>query len=297
MTLNPLPVLHGADGFPTGWLHSNWMIDPTVVLAAFALAAGYVLYTGTFNARRPDAADRAVSGRQRVAFLLGCLVFLIALGPPLDDWSDEYLLSAHMTQHMLLMFVAAPLWLYGIPAWLLRPLANNRITNAAGYAITRPVAALVLSSAMVIFWHVPVVYNKALLSEPVHIVQHGMFLLAAVIAWWPVLGPLPSWPKLSDPLQCLYLFLYSLPGGLVGAAIVFAEVPMYDFYAGSPRIFGISLSMDQQLAGLMMWVGGSSLYFLWITAIFLRWGAREDEAEYASHSTASTIDTSRVLPN
>ncbi|CAN5771147.1 cytochrome c oxidase assembly factor CtaG [soil metagenome] len=297
MTWTPLPVLHGADGIPTGWLHSHWMIDPTVVLAAFALAAGYVLSTGTFNARRADAADRVVSTRQRVSFLLGCLVFLVALGPPIDDWSDNFLLSAHMAQHMLLMFVAAPLWLYGIPAWLLQPLAENRITNAIGYAVTRPVIALVVSNAMVIVWHVPAVYNRALLSEPVHVMQHGVFLFAAVVAWWPVLGPLPAWPKVSEPLQCLYLFLYSLPGSLVGAVITYASVPMYDFYAQAPRIFGISLEMDQELAGLIMWVGGSAIYFLWITIIFLRWGAREDEAEYGSRQSGSTVGASRVLPN
>lgn len=272
------------------------MIDPTVVLVAFVLGAGYVLYTGTFNARREDVAERSVSSRQRVAFLIGCLVFLVALGPPLDDWSDEFLLSAHMAQHMLLMFVVAPLWLYGTPPWLLQPLAENRITNALGYAITRPVAALLVSNAVLIFWHVPGVYNRALISEPVHVVQHGVFIVAALLAWWPVLGPLAAWPGLSEPLKCLYLFLYSLPGGLVGAAIAFAAVPMYDFYAESPRIFGIGLDMDQELAGLMMWVGGSSIYFLWITSIFLRWGAREDEAEYASRSIAGTIDTSQVVP-
>ncbi|MEZ4505169.1 MAG: hypothetical protein R2848_04690 [Thermomicrobiales bacterium] len=33
----------------------------------------------------------------------------------------------------------------------------------------------------------------------------------------------------------------------------------YDYYATVPRIFGIDLEMDQQLAGLMMWVGGTSI--------------------------------------
>lgn len=293
-----LPVLHGADGFPTGWLHSNWMIDPTVVLAAFAFAAGYVLYTGTFNARRSDAAERPVTTRQRAAFLAGCLVFFFALGPPIDDWSDNYLLSTHMAQHMLLMFVVAPLWLYGTPAWVLQPLADNRITNVVGHALTRPVVALLVSNAIMIVWHLPGIYNQALRSEPIHVIQHGAFIVAALLAWWPVLGPLPAWPRIAaEPLQCLYLFLYSLPGGLVGAAITYAAVPMYDFYAESPRIFGISLSMDQQLAGLMMWVGGSSIYFLWITSIFLRWGAREDEAEYRPRHAAGALDTSRAVPH
>ena len=38
----------------------------------------------------------------------------IALSPPLDEWSDEWL-AAHMVQHELLMVVAAPLIAVGAP--------------------------------------------------------------------------------------------------------------------------------------------------------------------------------------
>ncbi|CAN5525651.1 cytochrome c oxidase assembly protein [soil metagenome] len=277
--LTSLPVLHGQDGFPTGRLSSDWAIDPTVVIVAFAILAAYVLYTGTFNARREDAEKRPVSTKQRMAFIAGVVVFLVALGPPIDDWSDSYLLTAHMVQHMLLMFVVAPLWLYGLPGWVFDPLVRNRIANRFGYTLTRPVAALVVTNAVVIFWHVPGAYNRALLSEPVHVMQHGFILIAALISWWPVLGRNPAWPRLTEPMQCLYLFLYSLPTSLVGALITFGGVPVYDYYATVPRIFGIGLDMDQQLAGLLMWVGGGSIYFLWVTRIFLAWGAREDRAE------------------
>ncbi|MBX3070622.1 MAG: cytochrome c oxidase assembly protein [Thermomicrobiales bacterium] len=273
------PILHSGVGFPTGWLHSNWRIDPTVVLAAFAIAAAYVLATGHFNNSRPDAAERIVTRKQRVLFLLGCALFIVALGPPLDDWSDNYLLSAHMTQHMLLLFAVAPLWLAGTPSWLLEPLTRQPAINSIGYAVTRFVPALFISNAIIIVWHVPGVYDRALQSEPIHVLQHGSFMIAALIGWWPVLGPLPAWPRLTEPLQCLYLFLTSLPSGVVGAFITFGAVPMYHFYENSPRIFGIALDVDQQLAGLMMWVGGSSIYFLWITSIFLRWGRRADDDE------------------
>ncbi len=288
------PILHGGEGFPTGWLHSDWRIDPIVAVVAFVIAAGYILYTGTFNRKRPDARERVVSGSQQTAFLLGCLAFLIALGPPIDDWADKYLLSAHMLQHMILMYVVAPLWLYGTPAWLLEPLTKHPWLNRAGYALTRPVPALLISNAIIIFWHIPGVYDRALQSEPVHVLQHGSFLLAALLAWWSVLSPLPAWPKLPEPLQCVYLFLISLPGGLVGAFITFAAVPFYHFYANSPRIFGIDLEVDQQLAGLMMWVGGSTIYFLWISSIFLRWGRRADEQEHGTLSIPPTSDPAHV---
>ncbi len=273
------PILHGGVGFPTGWLHSDWRIDPTVVLAAFGIGALYVLFTGTLNARRPDAAQRTVTRSQRGAFLLGCLIFLIALGPPLDDWSDNYLLTMHMVQHMLLLLVVAPLWLYGIPSWLLQPLADQPVINRIGYTITRPVPALIIANALIVVWHVPGAYDLALRSEPVHVLQHGAFLVAGLISWWPVLSPLPAWPRLSEPVQCLYLFLFSLPGAFVGIVITFAGVPFYHFYENSPRIFGMSLEVDQQAAGLLMWVGGMTIYLLWISNIFLRWGRRMDEAE------------------
>ncbi|MGD9714736.1 MAG: cytochrome c oxidase assembly protein [Thermomicrobiales bacterium] len=289
------PVLHSGQGFPTGWLHSNWRIDPTVVLAAFGITAAYILLTGTLNNRRPDAVERQTTARQRVLFILGSLAFLIALGPPLDDWSDNYLLTAHMTQHMMLMFIVAPLWLIGTPGWLLEPLTRSTWSNRVGYAITRFVPALVISSAIVIFWHFPGTYDLALKSEPIHELQHGSFLIASLLAWWPVLGSLPAWPKLEEPVQCLYLFLISLPGGLVGAFITFAGVPIYHFYENVPRIFGFSLEVDQQIAGLMMWVGGSSIYFLWITTIFLSWGRRADDAEHGSMIIpATTAEASHV---
>jgi putative membrane protein len=295
MTFLRVPVLHGVDGFPTGWLHSNWVPDPSVVFVAFVLAAGYVLLTGSY-AQSSESADREVSRSKQIAFLAGTLAFLIALGPPLDDWSDSFLLSAHMAQHMILLFVVAPLWLYGTPAWMLEPLARNRITNRIGYLITRPVAAFFVGNAALIFWHFPGAYDLALRSEPVHLAQHLSFLLGALIAWWPVLSPIPAWPRLSEPLQCLYLFLFGLPGGVVGAFITFATPPLYHFYETSPRIFGIALDVDQQLAGLMMWVGGSAIYFLWITRIFLRWGAREDQMEYASAHPSPAVGESRVHP-
>lgn len=296
MNVDFLPILHGAAEDPTGWLNSNWTLDPGVVLATLVLGAGYLYLTSARFTGRNAKSRLAVSTGQKVSWLLGCFVFFVALGPPIDSWSDEYLASAHMSQHMLLIFAVVPLWLYGIPAWMLRPLERNAVTNRVGYALTRAVPALAISNAIVAFWHVPGVYSRALESEPVHILQHGAILVAAILAWWPVLGPLPAWPRLSEPLQCLYLFLYSLPGGLIGAAITFASVPLYDFYAESERIFGISLAMDQQLAGLLMWVGGSTIYLLWITVIFLRWGGREDRAEYASRPQGGTIGKSQVLP-
>jgi putative membrane protein len=275
---------------PTGWLHSDWAPEPTVVLSAFALAAFYILWTGPLNRRRPGSEERQTTGKQMTCFLLGCLFYLIALSPPLDDWSDFYLLSAHMLQHEIIMFAVAPLLLVGTPAWLLQPLANNRYTNKIGWVLTRPVVAGVISTVLVVLWHLPQAYNAALRHEPIHIAQHGAFLVAGLLAWWPVLGPLPAWPKIeSPPIQCLYLFLYNIPAGIIGAFITMSEPGFYDYYTNVRRIFGIDLAMDQELAGLMMWVGGSSIYLLWITWIFLSWAKKEEAADREQPPSSTPI--------
>jgi cytochrome c oxidase assembly factor CtaG len=285
-----IPVLHGAGGYPTGALHSDWRPDPTVVLGVIALIAAYVAWTGPLNRRRSDAAERPVSTGQRAAFIVGSLAFLLALAPPLDDWADHYLLSAHMFQHLVLLFVVAPLWLIGTPAWLLEPVLRKPLLARAGYLLTRPVAAFVIANLIVTVWHLPGPYDAALRHEPLHIVQHVSFLGAALLAWWPVLGPLPEWPRLAQPLQCLYLFLETIPGGIIGAFVTLAAPGVYRFYDDVPRIWGIDLAMDQELAGLMMWVGAGLIYLLWITVIFFQWASRENAKELpaVSHQPSAT---------
>jgi cytochrome c oxidase assembly factor CtaG len=271
-----LPVLHGAGGFPTGPLHSDWRPEPTVVLGIVVLIAAYVAWTGPLNRRRPDAASRPVTPGQRTAFLAGTLACFLALAPPLDDWADHYLLTAHMFQHLVLMFVVAPLWLIGTPAWALEPLARNPISARIGYLLTRPVVAFVLANLILTVWHLPAPYDAALRHEPLHAFEHLAFLAAALLAWWPVLGPLPAWPRLSQPLRCLYLFLQTIPGGIIGAFVTLAAPGVYGFYDNVPRLWGIDLATDQQFAGLMMWVGAGLVYLLWITIIFFQWASREE---------------------
>jgi cytochrome c oxidase assembly factor CtaG len=87
---------------------------------------------------------------------------------------------------------------------------------------------------------------------------------------------LPAWPRLSQPLRCLYLFLQTIPGGIIGAFVTLAAPGVYGFYDNVPRLWGIDLATDQQFAGLMMWVGAGLVYLLWITIIFFQWASREE---------------------
>lgn len=303
------PLLHAGGIDPTGWLWSDWNIEPTIAIGLLALTAAFLwltrretaagatpaapaspatategeadLTTATPAFRLPPSGPRLHS-HQRTAFLAGIVVLFIALGPPLDDWSDHYLLTAHMLQHLLLTLLAAPLLLYGTPGWLLEHLTRNRLTNAIGYWLTRPVVAFGVANAVFVLWHVPVLYEAALRSQPVHVLEHGTMLGTAILAWWPILGPLPQWPRLALPLHSLYFFAMTVPNSAVGAFITFAAPGLYSPYDTATRIFGISLQVDQHLAGLIMWVGVSGIYLLLGTVSFFRWTSREEAKERAA---------------
>lgn len=271
------PLLHAGGVDPTGWLFSDWNVEPTIAIGLLAMLAGYLYLTRDNGAG--SAPERVTTGKQKASFIGGLVTLFVALGPPLDDWSDHYLLLAHMVQHLLLILLAAPLLLVGIPSWMLEPLTRNRVTNAIGYWLTRPVIAYVIANLVVILWHVPVFYDAALRSQPMHVLEHATFIATGILAWWPIAGPLPQWPRLPLPLQSLYFFAMTIPGSGVGAFITFAEPGLYSPYDTARRIFGIDLATDQQAAGLLMWVVVSTIYLGLITVTFFKWANREERSE------------------
>ena len=242
-------------------------------ISLIALASAYALRVVHLS-----TAGRPVPLRRQVSFLAGVVVIAVALVSPLSGLADE-LLTFHMLQHLLLIFVTAPLWLAGMPEWLLRRLVMRWPVDRIGRFLTRPVVAFGVASVIISFWHLPVGYQAALNNEPVHVVQHVSFLVAAVLSWWPVFGRLREWPRLPPPLRCVYLFVWTVPGNIVGSFVTFAEPGLYPHYNPAPRIFGIGLEMDQQIAGLMMSVLTSFVYLLILTAVFFRWAAGEDAKE------------------
>lgn len=271
------PLLHAGGVDPTGWLFSDWNVEPTIAIGLLAMLASYLYLTRDNGAG--SAPERVTTGKQKASFIGGLVTLFVALGPPLDDWSDHYLLLAHMVQHLLLILLAAPLLLVGIPGWMLEPLTRNRVTNAIGYWLTRPVIAYVIANLVVILWHVPVFYDAALRSQPMHVLEHATFIATGILAWWPIAGPLPQWPRLPLPLQSLYFFAMTIPGSGVGAFITFAEPGLYSPYDTARRIFGIDLATDQQAAGLLMWVVVSTIYLGLITVTFFKWANREERSE------------------
>jgi putative membrane protein len=250
---------------------------PSVLAGLVALLVIYRLCVGRYRDRFSGSAVVPL-GRQ-AAFYAGLLVLLIALATPLDTVADSYLFTAHMLQHLLLTLGAAPLLLAGTPGWLLRDvLRASRLTGLVRWA-RHPLVAFCTFNLVFSLAHVPSFYELTLTSEPLHALEHLVFLGTAMLMWMPVLSPVPDIAPPYPPLgQVLYLFLQTLPASLVGALLSTTASAYYPTYVQAPRISPLGPLEDQQLGGLLMWVGGG-LYFLIATGVvFFAWASREEAA-------------------
>lgn len=230
----------------------GWAWEPSVLLGLALFAGGYAFLVGPLR-RRYGWGDRVSLGRQ-ACFYLGTLAVFVALVSPLDTIADEVLFSAHMAQHMLLTFVAPPLWLLGLPGWVVALLMRRPGLARAGAAVTRPAVAFVIFNGTMWAWHIPFAYDAALGSEALHVVEHLTFMAAAVIGWWPVIQ---RWPGADDdprPWRILYLFLSTFPCTALAAVITLSPRQLYTFYAQAPLQAGLSPMVDQQIGGLLMWL-------------------------------------------
>jgi cytochrome c oxidase assembly factor CtaG len=100
-----------------------------------------------------------------------------------------------------------------------------------------------------------------------------------MLMWIPVLSPVPDIAAPYPPLgQVLYLFLQTVPASLLGALLSATSSPYYPTYVLAPRIVSLSALEDQQLGGLLMWVGSGMYFLLASGVVFFVWASREEAA-------------------
>ena len=251
-----------------------WNWDPTILIGLALQAGAYLACIGPLRKHFPGS--EPVESARIQTFLLGSLMLFIALCSPIETLGDGYLLSAHMIQHLLITLLAPPLLLLGTPRWLFRPLLRLPLALPIGRLLTNPIVAFLSFNVVFAAWHVPAYYDATLRSTPLHVLEHLMFIGTATLTWWPVFSPLDELPRLPNPGQCLYLFLESIPPTILGALITFAGWVLYPTYARAPRVWGISPEIDQQAAGLIMWIPGALVFLLVLTIVWFRWLGRDD---------------------
>lgn len=256
--------------------------DP-VIVAMLLLAAGlYVRALGVLARRR-----LRVSAWQQTAWWIGWALLAIGLlGPP--GANDEQLLSLHMAQHLLIGDLAAPFLLLGVRSPLLlfylpRPalvlLARRRALRRAFRVLRRPLVALPLYVLTVYAWHYSSLFEGAVRHPMLHAVQHGAFMAANLLLWWPVIEPQRR--RMGGQLWKIgYLFAARMSTMFLGMVFLFARGILYADVYGRGLREGMSSRADQQAAGGMMMT--LDIVIMAVTACWFFWlASREHDASGA----------------
>jgi putative membrane protein len=254
----------------------DWHLHPDAILMAALLLGLYAAGARWVGAR--CSPPRQLTRGQAACYVSGVLALYIGAGSPIHDISENYLLSMHMLQHLLFSLVAPPLLLLGTPGWMLRPLVENPIVRRAGYEATRPFAALVIFNLIILVSHLPSVVDLTLRYHTVHFFAHVVLVTGALIMWMPVLSPVAEWPRVGPFAQIVYLFVQQLVPAVIASFLVFANHPLYEFYAWAPpyRMWGLSVLDDQRWAAVVMKLLGGTLLWAVMAVIFFRWFGQED---------------------
>ena len=243
-----------------------WKLDPWM---AVPLALSITLYgVGLTRVRVPRL--------EVAAFLAGWWVLVISLLSPIATWSEARF-SVHMTQHELLMLVAAPLITLGRPLvpmlWALPlrwrlGLKGGRGMSPAVAQLTSPAVVFVLHAVALWVWHLPPLYEAAVLDDRVHALQHVMFTGTACLFWWGLLRG--RYGRLGYGAAVFYVFATAMHSGGLGALITFATAPIYPLYARRAGE-GVDPLVDQQLAGLIMWIPAGVVLMIFGLALLSAW--------------------------
>jgi cytochrome c oxidase assembly factor CtaG len=237
---------------------------------------------------------RTAAARWRAAaFYAGLLTIVVALATPIDSISRQ-LFWVHMTQHVLLLGVAAPLIVLGAPwnsIWRPLPLAWRRrvartvarsprlagVRRAAG-ALARPVPAWICFNVNLVFWHLPFAYDLTLRSQAAHALEHILFLGSAVLLWGQVLQSPPLRLRLSSLGRVLYIVAATAVGWLLSLVLAFAPSPLYPAYAHlAHHPGGISELTDQHIAAGVMLGPGSLAATLFVFIGLYRWLGHDEQ--------------------
>lgn len=256
------------------------------------------------DVRRRDHGN--VEGWRVGSFVIGLSFIWIATASPLA-MLDHEMLTAHMAQHLLLMTLAPPLILLGMPQ---RPLAHHalqrffQVTRRPQYehirqlanALTHPAFCWFAAAGTLVVWHIPPVFMLGMRSQIWHGLEHASFLATGLLFWLPVVRARQSSLKWPESSILLYLFLATLPCDILSGFLVFCDRVVYPVFLSSPRSFGLSALEDQQCAGALMWTCVTVVYLIAGAVFTARLLSPRSSQEYAILQSQKSQTHAIALP-
>jgi putative membrane protein len=244
----------------------NFRAYPGIWAMVILLSLPYLIAMRRRQGANPDA------GTKTRFYLAGVLAFWIATDWPLGLLGASYLASAHMGQYLIYTLVSAPLLLLGTPEWMARQILGKLRIYRLALRVSRPVTAAVVFNLTLLFTHSPWAVDILRSNQFGSFAMDIVWLLSGIVLWLPILSPLPEMTRHQYPVKMIYLFLAAgvvpaIPGGF----LTFATFPLYSTYELAPRFHGLAADTDQQIAGLVMKLGGIPIVWGTLLAMMVKW--------------------------
>jgi putative membrane protein len=251
-------------------LITYWSID-LVSLILFMMIIIFLIVTRSFVARK--------------TVIAALLLLILCFFSPLHILSAHYLFSAHMAVHVLLLLCVAPLLVLSMPP-------NTNVFNSLFLFLKqRPMSGWLTGVGIMWFWHVPVVFNASMSSmhhssfNMIAVVETCSLLIAGILFSAPVIHPNKEY-RIDALSGVVYLFTACIGCSLLGLLITFAPagtfhhfLSMHDEYGLNKTILqrGITQSIDQQAAGLIMWVPCCLVYVTGALYLLVHWFKQKED--------------------
>jgi cytochrome c oxidase assembly factor CtaG len=226
-----------------------------VPLEVFPLTAAGILYWHRVMVL--SWSQRSVPLWRQICFGAGLATIAIALFSPIGHISEE-LVIAHMGEHLLIGDIASLLLVLGLTRSLLQPLLAIRIFNRL-QILAHPLVAFPLWAFNLFLWHLPVLYQDAYGSAPIHAVEHSTFLFFGCLMWMGVFGPLPKPQWFTAAWKVGYVIAVRFTGAILGNVLMWSGSVLYPIYEPGERYWGIEALADQSTAGVLMMIEGTFL--------------------------------------
>ncbi len=279
------------------FLTTYWNFDIIALITAIALIVFHFITNGnTFN-------------KKSFLFLGGTALYLLATCSSLNYLADYYLYSAHMVKDIIILLIVPPMLVSSTNPDFLKKIFKRPGFNKAGKILFHPMVAWTLGVGSMWMWNFPNVFFMLEASPWLKLIQTASLLVFGLIFIYPVFTPI-KYQRLHPLQSALYLFTACVGCTIAGIMITFAPAYTYTPYFAGPVFWccsiqtagtaaslyangastaisnliqnnwGISARIDQQAAGLIMWIPACFIYLTNIMISIAKWYGRSGAEIY-----------------
>ena len=257
--------------------------DGDLFVGVNLLLAGLAYGWGVHRVRQRGG--RAWPIGRTVAFLGALALLAVAYLGPFGALAHEWF-WAHMSQHLLVMMLAAPILVLGDPirlAWQASgPETRARLEAVMGSRVisflARPVVGWIAFAVVLLGGHAPFAFDATLGSHDVMaFIERPLVLGVSLVFYYPLLSGALLRDRPAPIIRLASVASMMIPETALGFVIFFSPVVLYTPYAELDRAVNAWGALDdQKLAGAIMWAMAMVIDTGWIMLTAVEWFRSEE---------------------